>query len=169
MSNTGVVDVYKIKQILDNESTNRRSDSTHYKTETSSTTIKQSSGADLLWLLILLIVLAIIAAIILILCCICKPCPFYIPPKRRKISTGEVQKLVVKGSGTGRESKSVQVAEWFGRKEAWTPEQVDLEAESLRRHEVERGSDRGEVKKTIYRQNREQSRDQLYIREGNKK
>lgn len=136
--------------------------------------IRQSGSSDLLWLIILLIVLAIITAIVLILCCICSPCPLYIPPKKRRIHSAEiVEKLVVKGSPQGRESKSVQAqqAEWYGRKEAWTPDHgMDAESESLRRHEVERGSDRGGIKRTVHRQqniHREPSREQLYIREGN--
>ncbi|KAJ8934413.1 hypothetical protein NQ314_013454 [Rhamnusium bicolor] len=138
--------------------------------------IKESNSGDLLWLLILFFILVVTAAIILILCCLCKQCPLYLylPPKRRKQTpeVEKVEKIKILGSGQGRESKSVQVAEWFGRREAWTPEHVvvDAEAESLRRHEVERGSDRGGAKRTIYRQSQihqEPSRDHLYIREGN--
>lgn len=57
-----------------------------------------------------------------------------------------------------RESKSVQVAEWFGRKEAWTPDQEENELDSLKRHEMERGSEEGD---------RRYKHDHLYIREGN--
>lgn len=63
-----------------------------------------------------------------------------------------VEKLIIKGPNQhekliGRETKSVQVAEWFGRKEAWSAEKAPVaevaESESLRRHEMERGSERG--------------------------
>lgn len=58
------------------------------------------------------------------------------------------------GSGHGRETKSVQVAEWFGRKEAWSAEKeavpvLDAEIDSLRRHEMERGSDRGGIRQPV--------------------
>ncbi|XP_030752142.1 cadherin-86C [Sitophilus oryzae] len=186
-----VVDVNRIQQLLDDQQQRQQNvqnqNQQNVIRETEKTTIKQSSSGDLLWLVILFIVLGIIAAIILILCCICKQCPFYIAPKRRKITSADiVEKLVVKGSGQGRESKSVQVAEWFGRKEAWSADKepvavmIDPESESLRRHEMERGSDRGGVRQNNLRhQHVQQSlnmqhlnqqdnmRDQLYIREGN--
>ncbi|CAG9769646.1 unnamed protein product [Ceutorhynchus assimilis] len=185
-----VVDVNRIQQLLDDQNqqkvTNQNQETIIKERE--ETKIQQSSSGDLLWLLILFIVLAILAAIILILCCICRPCPLYIPPKRRKVNSADiVEKLVVKGSGQGRESKSVQVAEWFGRKEAWSAEKepvaamMDAEAESLRRHEMERGSDRGGIRQPVFRQPLQQSqsmqhlsnyqqdsaREQFYIREGN--
>lgn len=162
-SKDSVVDVNRIQQILDNDKPPviKKSQTSH-------------STGNLIWLLILLIILALIAALALILCCICQGCPLYVPPKKRKISprtNGEEIKQLVRGSGQGRESKSVQVAEWFGRKEAWSPEHVVVdESESLRRHEIDRGSDRGEIKRTIHRQQNvptEVPRDQFYIREGN--
>ncbi|XP_044262024.1 cadherin-86C [Tribolium madens] len=151
-----VIDVNTVKQVFD---------------EKHATQIEKASqnGGNLLWLLILLIILALLLAIILILCCICQGCPLYVPPKRRKVVSAEIKK-VVRGSGNGKESKSVQVAEWFGRREAWSPEHimVDNEAESLQRHEQERGSDRTEARRTIHRPlQREPSREQFYIREGN--
>lgn len=167
-SKGAVVDVNYIQKIFDKEN-----EQNQYR-EKEIIKIKESSSGDLLWLLILFFILVIIAAIILILCCLCKQCPLYLYAKRRKETpeVEKVEKVKIIGTGQGRESKSVQVAEWFGRKEAWTPEHVlvDAEAESLKRHEVERGSDRGGAKRTIHRQSqvhREPSRDHLYIREGN--
>lgn len=63
----------------------------------------------------------------------------------------------------------MQVAEWFGRKEAWTPEAALLEneADSLRRHEMERGSEREEMRRMQRQMAQEPPRDQFYIREGN--
>lgn len=147
----GYIDVKKIQQILDQ---NQYSDSQK---------VQKSSTGNLLWLLILLIILALLLILSLILCCICQGCPLYVPPKKRKVVSSHVEK-VVRGSGHGRESKSVQVAEWFGRREAWTP---DNEAESLQRHEQERGSDRTDARKVRQQLQREPSRDHLYIREGN--
>ncbi|XP_074033312.1 cadherin 86C [Leptinotarsa decemlineata] len=136
--------------------------------------IKESSSGSLLWLLILFFILLIIAALALILCCLCRQCPlyhyFYYKKRKESPVIEKIEKIKIIGSGQGRESKSVQVAEWFGRKEAWSPEQVDNEAESLRRHEMERGSDRGAGKRSLNRQSQVQAepfRDQFYTREGN--
>ncbi|KAB0802799.1 hypothetical protein PPYR_04985 [Photinus pyralis] len=122
------------------------------------------------WILIALAIILLIIIIILICCCICAPCPLYIPPRKRKTGSAEVSKLIVRGSGHGFSSKSVQVAEWFGRREAWTPDGavVENEAESLRRHEFERGSERG-GKRVVHKTQliKDDPREQLYIREGN--
>lgn len=125
----------------------------------------QEAGLGLWWLLIALLILALVVAIILILCCICPPCPLYATPKkRRKVGSSEEKRLIVEGVGQGKDSKSVQVAEWFGRREAWTPE-MDNEADSMRRHEMERGSERRVVIKQP--QVKDDTREQYYIREGN--
>ncbi|XP_048523425.1 cadherin-86C-like [Dendroctonus ponderosae] len=187
-----IVDVNRIQQLLDDQNRQQEQVQNNQHTiirEREETQIRQSSSSDLLWLIILLIVLAIITAIILILCCICSPCPFYIPPKRRKVRSADfVEKLIIKGSGQGRESKSVQVAEWFGRKEAWSADKEPVtvavadvaESESLRRHEMDRGSEKGGRPAGIRQQQLHQSqsmqhlnqqhdtgREQFYIREGN--
>lgn len=153
-----VVDEKRINYVLE----------THRKEET----VREASYGGLWWLFIVLLILILLAILILILCCICEPCPLYVPPRKRKVASAEIKQLVV-GAGDGKESKSVQVAEWFGRKEAWTPEVVllDNEVESLRRHEMERGSERGGAGRKVQRQqgqvSQEAGRDQFYIREGN--
>ncbi|XP_050313311.1 cadherin-86C isoform X2 [Anthonomus grandis grandis] len=204
-----IVDINRIQQLLDDQNQQQNFRETNKNPppnqqtdknvkEKEETRIQQSGGGDLYWLLILFIILAILAAIILILCCICRPCPLYIPPKRKKIgSSGDViEKMLIRGFGSGRKNKSVQVAEWFGRKEAWSAEDdrqavhaattmVDgeVEADSLRRHEMERGSVRGEVRHIPLReqhlqqsqsmqhlknvQQQDLTRDQMYVREGN--
>lgn len=162
-----MVDVNRIQQILDKD---YKQDNSNTNKDYTTETIQVKEAGSLWWILILLIILLLLLAAILILCCICEPCPLYVPPRKRKIGSPEVARLVVKGTGQGRHSKSVQVAEWFGRKEAWSPEavQVDGDAESLRRHEMERGSDRGGSRRPLHRQqNVEPPRDQFYIREGN--
>lgn len=162
-----VVDVNRIQQILDKD---YKPTTNHINKDYTSETIQVKEAGNLWWILIVLIILLLLLAAILILCCICEPCPLYVPPRKRKIRSSEVTRLVVKGSGQGKHSKSVQVAEWFGRKEAWSPEavQIDGDAESLRRHEMERGSSR----RPLHRQHNvnnatEPARDQFYIREGN--
>ncbi|KAK4881518.1 hypothetical protein RN001_004837 [Aquatica leii] len=123
------------------------------------------------WILIILLILLLLLIIILIICCICSACPLYMPPRKRKVGSAEDSKLIIQGSGHGVSSKSVQVAEWFGRREAWTPDPglVENEADSLRRHEYERGSDRGGHKRVIHKSQftKDDPREHLYIREGN--
>ncbi|KAK5650802.1 hypothetical protein RI129_001831 [Pyrocoelia pectoralis] len=123
------------------------------------------------WLLIMFVIILVIIIIILICCCICAPCPLYIAPRKRRTGSAEASKLIVRGSGHGFSSKSVQVAEWFGRREAWTPDGaiVENEAESLRRHEFERGSALGGGKHVVNKTHfiKDDPREQLYIREGN--
>lgn len=136
--------------------------------------VTKAATPNLWWLFWLLLLLVLLIALIVVICCMCECCPWYLPPrKNRKTQSAEVSKLVVHGSGQGKESKSVQVAEWFGRREAWTPEavQADNEIDSLRRHELERDSQRGGVRRPA-RQTHVITqdalpRDQLYIREGN--
>lgn len=176
-SKDAIVDVNRIQQILDRDYKQQKTEvsnvQTVHKTDSSDTTAVKEAASSLWWLLLLLILLLLLLAAILVICCICKPCPLYVPPKKRKVASSEATKLVVNGAGQGRDSKSVQVAEWFGRREAWSPEavavQVDGEAESLRKHEMERGSERG-AKRTLQRQQNivhEVPRDHLYIRDGN--
>ncbi|CAG9859220.1 unnamed protein product [Phyllotreta striolata] len=137
--------------------------------------IKESSGGSLLWLLILFFVFLLLAAIALILCCLCKQCPLYhatfYKKKKQTPVIEKMERVHVIGTGEGKDNKSVQVAEWFGRKEAWTPDHgVDVDVDSMRRHEVDRGSDRDGMKRTIHRQSDAQTepfRDPFYIREGN--
>ncbi|XP_060524871.1 cadherin-86C [Cylas formicarius] len=173
-----VVDLNRIQSILDSRSHEgqQQNEGQTVTREKEQTRIEQGSSGSLLWLVILLIILAILAAIILILCCICRPCPLYIPPKRRKIKSTEIVEKLIRGSGQGRESKSVQVAEWFGRNEKWAKEReraqpvavgIDQDIDSLRMHEMERGSDRGGIRLIRHHQTQEVTRDPMYIREGN--
>lgn len=170
-SKDAIVDVNRIQQILDRDYHEGNQQKEHKDYTTESATIKEANS--LTWILIVIIVLLLLLALILMLCCICENCPLYVPPRKRKVKSAEVQKLVIKGSGNGRQSKSVQAAEWFGRKEAWTPEAVAVngEAESMRRHiELDRASERDAARRTLQRQQnivQEPPRDHLYIREGN--
>ncbi|CAH1114164.1 unnamed protein product [Psylliodes chrysocephalus] len=170
-SKGSVVDLNEINKII-----NQRVEESRIIKEKEIIRIKESSGSNLLWLLILFFIFLIIAIIALILCCLCKQCPLYhyVLYKKRKQTPAveKIEKVHIIGTGEGRDNKSVQVAEWFGRKEAWTPDHgVEIEIDdSLRRHEFDRGSDRGGVKRTLHRQSEVQQepfRDQFYIREGN--
>ncbi|XP_057668019.1 cadherin-86C [Diorhabda carinulata] len=166
-SKGSVIDLNEINRIINERIEERR------VKEKEIIRIRESNAGNLTWLLILFLVLLLIAIVIMIICCVCRQCPLYnYAFHKRKIVTPVVEKIErvhVIGTGDGRDNKSVQVAEWFGRREAWTPEQLDVEAESLRKHEVDRGSDRGGMKKTIRQTDiqQEPSRDPFYIREGN--
>lgn len=171
-SKDAIVDVNRIQQILDRDYKERNTERDHKDYTTESTIIKEANS--LTWILIVIIILLLLLALTLMLCCICENCPLYVPPRKRKTKSAEIQKLVIKGSGHGKQSKSVQAAEWFGRKEAWTPEAVAMpvngEAEAMRRHEFEREAERGAIRRTLQRQQnttQEPPRDHLYIREGN--
>ncbi|XP_017777051.1 PREDICTED: cadherin-86C-like, partial [Nicrophorus vespilloides] len=154
-ASNSVVDLEHIRRILDTKETKDRE---------SKEVVVKAGNPNLWWLLLTLLLLLILIALILILCCIIEGCPLYVAPKRRRKVTPDVEKLVIKD----QENKSVQVAEWYGRREAWTPEHnlIEVEVDSIKRHELERGSERGEVRKMSYK-NQEVGRDQLYIREGN--
>ncbi|XP_018332036.1 cadherin-86C-like [Agrilus planipennis] len=130
--------------------------------------IQRAGASDNLWWLFLILTLLLLLAIVLLLCCFCEPCPLYVPPNKRKIVASETVQKNVQDAGNGNENKSVQVAEWFGRREAWSPEGVivDNEVDSLRRHEMERGSDR-DLRRKVAHKRESLDRDHLYIREGN--
>ncbi|KAI4458914.1 fat atypical cadherin-related [Holotrichia oblita] len=157
-----VVDYNKIQEMLDQRTVEKEN------------IVTKAASPNLWWLFWLLLLLVLLIALIVVICCMCECCPWYLPPRKKKqTQSAEVSKLVVHGSGQGKESKSVQVAEWFGRREAWTPEavQLDNEMDSLRRHELERDSQRGGVKRPARQAHvitqDALPRDQLYIREGN--
>ncbi|XP_044761456.1 cadherin-86C-like [Coccinella septempunctata] len=152
-SKGSIIDVKKIQDILDQE----------YRVRRGEMEVKEAGGGSMLWLLLLLLFLLILLALILLCCCLWDKCPCYASlNRRRKVRSAEAIKIITTSPGQGHESKSVQVAEWFGRREAWTPEPATLEVESLKRHEMERGSDRSRVQfqKT-------QQANEYYVREGN--
>lgn len=150
------LDIDRIRRILDSR-------------EVKQTIIKESSAGSLWWIVLLLLLLIIIIGLILVFCCICEPCPLYVPPKKRKIGSTEVNRLVFRGSGNGKQSKSVQVAEWFGRKEAWSPQaaMVENEIDSIKKHELDRGSERDGKRQKQAAHQQDTIREQFYIREGN--
>ncbi|XP_028144582.2 cadherin-86C [Diabrotica virgifera virgifera] len=174
-SKGSVVDLDEITKIINQKVEEHRVKEVEKEKEREIIKIQESSSTNLTWLLILFIVLLLLAILIMLICCLCRPCPLYhyytfYRNRKETPSVEKIEKVRIIGAGEGRDSKSVQVAEWFGRKEAWTPDQ-DVEAESLRRHEVDRGSDQGGVKRAaMQRQSEVQHeplRDQYYIREGN--
>ncbi|XP_022919825.2 cadherin-86C [Onthophagus taurus] len=145
---SSIIDIKEVQKILDKRTINE--DEKIVK-----------SSLNLWWIFWVILILLLIILVIALLCCICEGCPLYVNTKKRKTQ------LITENSGQ-TENKSVQVAEWFGRREAWSPELVDTE--SIRRHEADRGSDhveRHRKQQKVIDNNLEIPRDQLYIREGN--
>ncbi|XP_070137231.1 cadherin-86C isoform X2 [Drosophila bipectinata] len=95
---------------------------------------QDSSGADtqykaenkvLFWLLILLATLVALTILILLLCCICSWCPLYGAATKRIVNISRTEDdvhLVHREMANGKHTKSVQVAEWMGRRDAWSAE-----------------------------------------------
>ncbi|XP_051862592.1 cadherin-86C isoform X2 [Drosophila albomicans] len=79
----------------------------------------------LFWLLILLATLVALTILILLLCCICSWCPLYGATTKRIVNISKTEDdvhLVHREMANGKHTKSVQVAEWMGRREAWSAE-----------------------------------------------
>ncbi|XP_064554419.1 cadherin-86C isoform X2 [Drosophila montana] len=77
----------------------------------------------LFWLLILLATLIALTILILLLCCICSWCPLYNATTKRIVNISKTEDdvhLVHREMANGKHTKSVQVAEWMGRREAWS-------------------------------------------------
>ncbi|XP_030564312.1 cadherin-86C [Drosophila novamexicana] len=77
----------------------------------------------LFWLLILLATLVALTILILLLCCICSWCPLYNATTKRIVNISKTEDdvhLVHREMANGKQTKSVQVAEWMGRREAWS-------------------------------------------------
>ncbi|XP_002137604.3 cadherin-86C isoform X1 [Drosophila pseudoobscura] len=79
----------------------------------------------LFWLLILLATLVAFTVLILLLCCICSWCPLYGAATKRIVNISKAEDdvhLVHREMANGKHTKSVQVAEWMGRRDAWSAE-----------------------------------------------
>ncbi|EDW83990.2 uncharacterized protein Dwil_GK13902 [Drosophila willistoni] len=79
----------------------------------------------LFWVLILLATLVALTILILLLCCICSWCPLYGAATKRIVNISRTEDdvhLVHREMANGKHTKSVQVAEWMGRREAWSAE-----------------------------------------------
>ncbi|GAB0091959.1 cadherin-86C-like [Sergentomyia squamirostris] len=87
------------------------------------TSTQKAENRLLFWLLIFLALLIALLILTLLFCCICSWCPLYGFSKKRVIrvsSTEDDVHLVHRDKGNTKETKSVQVAEWMGRREAWS-------------------------------------------------
>ncbi|XP_061389861.1 cadherin-86C [Musca vetustissima] len=86
-------------------------------------TLYKAENKLLFWLLILLATLVALTILILLLCCICSWCPLYGATSKRIVNISRTEDdvhLVHREMANGKQTKSVQVAEWMGRREAWS-------------------------------------------------
>ncbi|XP_055908352.1 cadherin-86C [Eupeodes corollae] len=117
-----VVDISQIQQRL---SQHNGSYAIMTKEEMDSDALYKAENKLLFWLLILLATLVALTILILLLCCICSWCPLYGAASKRIVNISRTEDdvhLVHREIANGKQSKSVQVAEWMGRREAWSAE-----------------------------------------------
>ncbi|XP_062701154.1 cadherin-86C isoform X1 [Aedes albopictus] len=114
-----VVDIARIQQRLSVNGTVTNSISQDER----SAILYKAENRVLFWLLIFLAILLALGILTLLLCCICPWCPLYAATRKRVIRVNSIEDdvhLVHREQGIGKQSKSVQVAEWMGRREAWS-------------------------------------------------
>ncbi|XP_039438320.1 cadherin-86C isoform X4 [Culex pipiens pallens] len=114
-----VVDIARIQQRLSVNGTVTNAISQDER----SAILYKAENRVLFWLLIFLAILLALGILTLLLCCICPWCPLYAATRKRVIRVNSIEDdvhLVHREQGIGKQSKSVQVAEWMGRREAWS-------------------------------------------------
>nr|XP_036217959.1 cadherin-86C [Bactrocera oleae]XP_036217960.1 cadherin-86C [Bactrocera oleae] len=120
---TSVVDISQIQQRL---SQHNSSYAIMNGSDTVATdTLYKAENKLLFWLLIFLATLVALTILILLLCCICSWCPLHGTASKRIVNiikTEDDVHLVHREMANGKQAKSVQVAEWMGRREAWSAE-----------------------------------------------
>ncbi|XP_054090120.1 cadherin-86C isoform X2 [Zeugodacus cucurbitae] len=131
---TSVVDISQIQQRL---SQHNSSYAIMNGSDTAATdTLYKAENKLLFWLLIFLATLVALTILILLLCCICSWCPLYGTASKRIVNiikTEDDVHLVHREMANGKQAKSVQVAEWMGRREAWSAEKpTDSRTKSTR-------------------------------------
>ncbi|KAG5670379.1 hypothetical protein PVAND_000649 [Polypedilum vanderplanki] len=84
--------------------------------------VYQAENRVYFWLLIVLSLLLALGILTLLLCCICPWCPLYAASRKRFRVNSEDDVNLVHRDPIGKQTKSVQVAEWMGRREAWSAE-----------------------------------------------
>ncbi|CAG9806607.1 unnamed protein product [Chironomus riparius] len=85
--------------------------------------VYQAENRVYFWLLIILSLLLALGILTLLLCCICSWCPLYAASRKRfRVNSEDDVNLVHREQPIGKQTKSVQVAEWMGRREAWSAE-----------------------------------------------
>ncbi|KAH8383863.1 hypothetical protein KR009_010934 [Drosophila setifemur] len=125
---SSVVDISEIQQRLSQHNNSYAimpQDSSGTDTLTPLQTQYKAENKVLFWLLILLATLVALTILILLLCCICSWCPLYGAATKRIVNISRTEDdvhLVHREMANGKHTKSVQVAEWMGRRDAWSAE-----------------------------------------------
>ncbi|XP_054734543.1 cadherin-86C [Anastrepha obliqua] len=126
---SSVVDISQIQQRLSQHNSSYAimsgSDTAETDNLTPLQTLYKAENKLLFWLLILLATLVALTILILLLCCICSWCPLYGSASKRIVNVSRTEDdvhLVHREMANGKQAKSVQVAEWMGRREAWSAE-----------------------------------------------
>ncbi|XP_052835038.1 cadherin-86C isoform X1 [Drosophila gunungcola] len=125
---SSVVDISEIQQRLSQHNNSYAimpQDSSGTDTLTPLQTQYKAENKVLFWLLILLATLVALTILILLLCCICSWCPLYGAATKRIVNISRTEDdvhLVHREMANGKQTKSVQVAEWMGRRDAWSAE-----------------------------------------------
>ncbi|XP_047513751.1 cadherin-86C isoform X2 [Pieris napi] len=140
----------------------------------------------LFWLLILLAVLVALVLLLLICCCICEGCPLYMPPRDgpKIIYTKEMQ---LQQAFANKHKEYIEDLENGYDRIATLHHRKEQDNDSIRRHEIDRGSDIGIAVKSEGIKNNDDkdenrtkmeyhdkvnaptslARDQYFIRDGN--
>ncbi|XP_045529301.1 cadherin-86C isoform X2 [Pieris brassicae] len=160
----------------DQTSTSNKDESSLYRAE----------NRLLFWLLILLAVLVALVLLLLICCCICEGCPLYMPPRDgpKIIYTKEMQ---LQQAFANKHKEYIEDLENGYDRIATLHHRKEQDNDSIRRHEIDRGSDAGIAVKSEGIKNTEDkdenrskveyhdkvnaptslARDQYFIRDGN--
>ncbi|XP_037828546.1 cadherin-86C isoform X2 [Lucilia sericata] len=120
---SSVVDISQIQQRLSQHNSSFAIMTGREASTSETDTLYKAENKLLFWLLILLATLVALTILILLLCCICSWCPLYGATSKRIVNISRTEDdvhLVHREMANGKQTKSVQVAEWMGRREAWS-------------------------------------------------
>ncbi|KAG6450669.1 cadherin-86C isoform X2 [Manduca sexta] len=190
MTGTAAIDVAKLQEQLAKNVTvyttgvSNTGSSNNQNVQTSTTDndsgIYRAESRLLFWLLILLAILVALVLLLLICCCICEGCPLYMPPRDGPniIFTKEMQ---LQESFENKHKEYIEDLEnGYDRIATLHHHRREHDNDSIRRHEIDRGSDVGVFLKSEAdkadkkKENQDKTRapsslgrDQYFIKEGN--
>ncbi|XP_075147348.1 cadherin 86C isoform X2 [Haematobia irritans] len=131
-----VVDISQIQQRLSQHNSSFAIMTGRDMATNETDTLYKAENKLLFWLLILLATLVALTILILLLCCICSWCPLYGATSKRIVNINRTEDdvhLVHREMANGKQTKSVQVAEWMGKREAWSADkQADTRTKPTR-------------------------------------
>ncbi|XP_058063242.1 cadherin-86C [Anopheles bellator] len=162
-----VVDIGRIQQRL---SANGTVPGTIVSQDERTAILYKAENRVLFWLLIFLAVLLALGILTLLLCCICPGCPMNVTNRKRILRVNNIEDdvhLVHSKQGIGKKSKSVQVAEWMGRRDAWSPGNRSTDSRTKPTHWEYRGRRDIAMTQVLIGGEGIEPRDQYFIKEGN--